>query len=87
MYYLDDAAEDHFYIDDDVSGVILSGIQIPDDMDEFKNQIMQECISCNSFNNLSAMKTRLWPIILVGCRHYRLPVPINFFYDGTKQDE
>lgn len=87
LYYLDDAAEDHFYIDDDVSGVILSGIQIPDDMDEFKNQIMQECISCNSFNNLSAMKTRLWPIILVGCRHYRLPVPINFFYDGTKQDE
>ena len=87
LYYLDDAAESQFYTNNNVSGVILSGIQMPDDMDEFRNQIMQECISCNSFNNLSAIKKRLWPIVLVGCRHYRLPVPMNFFYDGTEPDE
>ncbi|WP_245732040.1 hypothetical protein [Thalassotalea agarivorans] len=34
---------------------------------------------------MTAFKFSFWPIILTGCRHYRLPVPMHFIIDIYKQ--
>ena len=87
LYYLDETAEEHFYICDNIEGKTIYGIDIPDDMNEFKSQTMEECSFFGSFNNLSAIKVGLWPIILVGCRHYRIPIPTNILlYDGSSEN-
>lgn len=41
--------------------------------------IAEACSMDTAFENLSPIKTGLWPVILVACRHYQLPIPPGFW--------
>jgi hypothetical protein len=41
--------------------------------------VLRECGADTPFNALSAVRQGFWPLVLLACRHYRLPVPPHFW--------
>ena len=46
---------------------------------ELLTTVNAACKASKDFDNLSAIKAGFWPIILTACRHFRLPVPPQFW--------
>ncbi|WP_186174812.1 hypothetical protein [Vibrio jasicida] len=86
VFFLDESSEKHFYRFDDMHGGTLSNIDIMDEPKALLEQLVTECKESNKVYEMSACKASLWPIILTGCRHYRLPVPMNFVLDLYTQE-
>lgn len=87
VYFLDETSEEHFYRFNKMHGATLSDVCVTDEPDELINQLVSECDQSNKIYEMSAFKYSFWPIILTGCRHYRLPVPMHFIIDVFKQRE
>lgn len=77
FWYPDEESEKHLYLDTDGHGAVLSHIPVDRPQSEFIVQVLAECESSASFNTLSAVEAGLWPLVVVACRHYRLPLPIH----------
>ncbi|WP_261863529.1 hypothetical protein [Psychrobacter sp. JCM 18900] len=58
-------------------GSSLSDVDIQQPAQDLLTDIIEECESSNEINDLSAMKSGLYPLVLTACRHYRLPFPIH----------
>lgn len=78
-WYPDESSEEHFYTNKDFHGATLSHVCIDRKPDEFLTQVFGECKQGSHFEGLSAVKLGWWPLIVVACRHYRLPLPLHFF--------
>ncbi len=74
-------SEQNFYTNAEDHGAALSDINVDQPLEAFADQIFGECDRSPQFKELSAFKYDFWPLILVACRHYRLPIPIHFFKD------
>ncbi|GIB74195.1 hypothetical protein FXE82_07530 [Vibrio cholerae] len=85
VYFLDETSEKHFYRFDKMHGATLSNVCVTEEPDELIKQLVRECDQSNKVYEMSAFKYSFWPIILTGCRHYRLPVPMHFIIDIFKQ--
>jgi hypothetical protein len=85
VYFLDESSEDHFYRFDKMHGATLSDVCVTEEKSELIEQLVSECEQSNKVYEMSAFKYSFWPIILTGCRHYRLPVPMHFIIDIYKQ--
>lgn len=79
LWYPDDSSEEHIYLNSDAHGGILSHVCVDRSMDAFLKQVFDECEHSSQFRSLSATESGLWPIVLVACRHYRLPVPLHLW--------
>ena len=77
FWYPDEDSENHFYTNDSSHGTSLSHVCIDRSAEAFMNQAVEECKNIPYFDMLSANKMGLWPLILIACRHYRLPVPLH----------
>lgn len=77
FWYPDESSEKHFYTNRDVHGATLSHACIDRSMDDFLEQAFAECELSPHFKTLSAVETGIWPIVLIACRHYRIPVPLH----------
>lgn len=78
LWYPDETSEERFYTNSDTHGGILSQVCIEKTQKEFLEEIFNECKESPHFNEMSSFKYNVWPIIFLGCRHYRLPIPIHF---------
>lgn len=85
VYFFDESSEEHFYRFDKMHGATLSDVCVTDEPKELIDQLVNECEQSNKVYEMSAFKYSFWPIILTGCRHYRLPVPMHFIIDIYKQ--
>jgi len=85
VFFLDESSEKHFYKYDSMHGSTLSHVCIDDTPENFIKQLIDECASSNKIYEMSAYKHNFWPLILTGCRHYRLPIPMHFIIDTYKQ--
>ncbi|WP_020586812.1 hypothetical protein [Desulfobacter curvatus] len=85
VYFFDESSEEHFYRFDKMHGATLSNTNLTEEPDDFIEQLVSECEQSNKVYEMSAFKYSFWPIILTGCRHYRLPVPMHFIVDIYKQ--
>ncbi|APJ16790.1 TPA: hypothetical protein ACRTM4_003535 [Aeromonas hydrophila] len=85
VYFLDESSEDHFYLFNKMHGATLSDVCVTEEPDKLIEQLVSECEQSNKVYEMSAFKFSFWPIILTGCRHYRLPVPMHFIIDIFKQ--
>ncbi|MDV7621859.1 hypothetical protein R4615_06665 [Acinetobacter baumannii] len=74
----DEYSEEHFYKNTDIHGTALTGISF-EELDTAFKQIKSECKENQKINDLSAIKYEFSPLILTACRHYRLPVPFQYF--------
>ena len=79
FWYPDESSEEHFYTNSDAHGATLSHTCIDRSIDEFLSQAFAECKHTPHFKTLSAVENGLWPIILIACRHYRIPVPLHLW--------
>lgn len=78
LWYPDQLSETHIYINSSIHGTSLVNIDIHESSANFIKQIFDECELNNSFSELSAVKADFWPLILIVCRHYKLPLPPHF---------
>lgn len=63
----------------DNHGAALLDIPSVSDGQQILNYILNECGSSTPFSELSAIQQGFWPLVLVACRHHRLPIPPQFF--------
>jgi hypothetical protein len=78
-------SEAHLYINDDSHGRALSGLRIDADGSGVIGAVERMLGSPRSLDNLSANTTGYYPIILVACRHWRLPVPPEFYIGAASR--
>jgi hypothetical protein len=73
---LDETSEEMFYKNKEIHGVALNNISVDKDKKSFLKQLSDECKATPFFNDMSAIKLGYYPILFLGCRHYRFPIPI-----------
>lgn len=56
-------------------GIAVTDLKIRKSPAEILQIPRDECEANDHFDNLSAVKYGFWPIVLIACRHYRIPVP------------
>lgn len=81
LWYPGPESEDNLCINDEIHGVAITGLRFDIPPTKFLAQIFEECDQTNHFEDLSAVKNGWWPLVLVACRHYRLPPPLYFLKD------
>ena len=79
FWYPDDSSEEHLYQNSGIHGATLSHVRIDLPMDKFVEQVFGECEESPQFGSLSAVQYNQWPLVLVACRHYRLPIPLHLW--------
>lgn len=77
LYFFNDDTENYLYNNTEMHGSSLSDVDIQQPSKDLLKDISEECESSNGINDLSAMKSGLYPLVLIACRHYRLPFPIH----------
>jgi hypothetical protein len=75
-------SEAHLYVDSDAHGAAICDLPVRDNGIDLLERIAEACRSVGGFEGLSAMRTGFWPIVLMACRHWRLPVPPEFYVSG-----
>lgn len=79
LWIPDEISEQHFYLNSDQHGAVLADVPITDDGNDLLQVLSKVSKDDKNIGNLSAMKWGYAPIILTACRHYRLPVPPQFW--------
>lgn len=87
FWYPDEDSEDNFYKNENPHGSTLTNVFIERIKEEFLKQAFSECGYSNHFRSLSAVSYGFWPIIIMACRHYRLPMPLHFWEDLYSQQQ
>lgn len=77
----DEASESTFYLGEG-GGQAICDLPIASGGFELLRVIATACAGGGGLVELSAIKADYWPIVLVACRHYRLPVPPGFWIDA-----
>ncbi len=77
FWYPDNSSEENFYTNKDAHGAVLSHVCVDRQENEFLTQAFGECDKSPQFKELSAIKLGWWPLIVIACRHYRLPMPLH----------
>ncbi|CAN7358797.1 hypothetical protein [Rhizobium sp. LjRoot258] len=78
LWVPDEISEEHLYRNTAIHGSAIVHIttSAPEKLIE---QVNSEVAAAESFQHLSAIKAGLWPLVLVACQRYRLPIPIHFW--------
>ena len=80
QFWLPEAAsEDHLYLNDAMHGVALADLPLSGDGTELLQTIVEACDASDGLTSLTAFSSNYWPVILTACRHYRLPIPPQFW--------
>ena len=79
----DEESEASLYVGGDSHGVALSGLPLSDTCAEMVEILWDEVMGSKAWNQLSAIKTGYWPVLLLACRRQRPPVPPQFWIDGA----
>lgn len=79
LWFPDEDSEDRFYTGDDRHGSMLNGVAVGEDLATGWEAIVGETEGGSHFSGLSAIELQHWPIVLMACRHYRIPVPPNLW--------
>lgn len=88
----EEGSEDAIYCDTSTHGVSLE-LQLTSSPNDVLDTLAEACEKESGFASLSAIRAGYWPIVLLACRHYRLPVPPQFWLNfvrppqGARSDE
>lgn len=75
LWLPDEDTEAQIYSGEDRHGAMLTGLPIAGDVEKAIETLVSECAATRHFEDLSSIEFGHWPIVLMACRHYRLPVP------------
>ena len=79
FWYLDETTEKYLYTNKEIHGAALSQLCIDEPSKHFQEEAFRECEHFAYFQKLSVVKAGFWPISLVACRRYRLPLPLDLW--------
>ena len=79
LWLPDKESEDHLYLNDDLHGAALTDLPMGGDGTELLQTLVEACDGNDGFAALSANSSGYWPVLLTACRHYRLPLPPQFW--------
>jgi hypothetical protein len=85
FWFPDETSEALIYRNSDMHGAVASHVGVHRTKEEFIKEIFDECEQSSHFTKLSAVEHGMWPIIIVACRHYRLPVPLHLL-EGLRKN-
>ncbi|PKG37091.1 hypothetical protein [Psychromonas sp. Urea-02u-13] len=75
-------SEAHLYTNSENHGGVLSvNSEILSEKEDYLKALEDECKATEYFEGLSAISSGVEPIILLACRHYRIPPPIHFILE------
>ena len=77
FWYPDENSEAHFYIDSDSHGAAMADLSLDQPKEQFLAHAFAECKHSPQFHELTAVKINWWPLVIVACRHHRLPLPLH----------
>ena len=75
LWFPGDDSEEHLYRGTDNHGLCWSDFAMSRVSQEVLGPISRECVSSNGHDSLSAIEHGLWPLVVLACRHHRMPVP------------
>ncbi|MCK8463203.1 hypothetical protein MUY35_04990 [Aliiroseovarius sp. S1339] len=79
LWIPEESSEDAIYVGETDTGSVISGLKVPDlekiDQYSLLQELQTAAASANVFDDLSCIKTGLWPILLMSSRANRIPVP------------
>ena len=79
LWYPGPDSEAHLYRGDANHGLAATDIEIPRSCEEMLSPIKSECQATKAFSQLSAIRSGLWPLVILASRHHRIPVPPHFW--------
>jgi hypothetical protein len=79
LWLPDEESEKHFYLNDAVHGATLADLPTSAGGKDLLKVLLAACKTTDWFNSLSAIGVGCFPLILTACRHYRLPVPPQYW--------
>ncbi|MCJ0826551.1 hypothetical protein MQC88_11415 [Luteimonas sp. 50] len=79
LWFPDESSEPALYIGGEQHGRALTGLSLVHGGEALLTTIAEACNRTDSFQKLSPMNFGFWPIILVACHYYRLPIPPNLW--------
>lgn len=80
LWFPNEESEAGLYKGGERHGDMLSDIPLDADGVETRQYVAGECDTNDNFAKLSAIDLGHWPIVLMACRHYRLPVPPQIWF-------
>jgi hypothetical protein len=78
VWYPDETTEEFLYRNQGLHGAVLSNVPVDKTPKDLLDTVWRECEETDHFDKLSARMYGFWPLILLACRHYRIPVPMHF---------
>jgi len=87
FWYPDESSEAHMYTNDSSHGGVVSNVCVERASSEFLSQVFGECEQSSECRDMSAMKFGWWPLLVVACRHHRLPLPLHLLKGLYDQHE
>lgn len=87
LWLPDSASEASMYKGERDHGISLTDLPLSMPGDELLKTISDACERESAFAQLSASRAGIWPLILVACRHHRLPIPPHFWIDLLRPQE
>ena len=82
LWMPDAASEDGLFSGDGNNGRALCDLPLAEGGLQLLATIAEACRTDTAFQDLSPNKAGFWPVILVACRHCRLPVPPGYWIEA-----
>lgn len=79
LWLPDATSEEKFYIGDRSHGRALCGLPLSKGGGKLLATIAEACSMNADLKDLSPVKAGFWPVIMVACHHYKLPIPPGFW--------
>jgi hypothetical protein len=86
-WFPDEDSENSIYIGGHGHGVALCDLVLEDNGERLLSDLKDAARSQVALEDLSCVKFGMWPILLIACRHYRHPIPAQFWIDLLLPDE
>ena len=85
LWLPDEETDEKIWIGETYHGKALTHLPIQKDGKNLIDRINKACSENVEFRKISAIRTNLWPLFVSACRHYRMPLPPQFWTMLSRQ--
>lgn len=86
LWVPDVSSEQRMYRGGGTHGLALTDLPIDGNGEELWSIVGNACADNDELYRLSPIQTGFWPIVLLACRHWRLPVPPHFYVNREEPE-
>ena len=87
LWFPGDDSEEHLYRGTDNHGLCWVDFAMSRVSQEVLDPISRECVSSKAYDSLSAIEHGIWPLVVLACRHHRMPVPPHLWPIAHSSDK